>query len=188
MGSYRVHSLVMPGAYKINFETHEDSRGSFTEFFNGKAIFQSIPEGLRSPYPEMQFCQANISHSNKGVVRGLHIQRRNPQGKYLIALTGKIFDVAVDLRADSPTFRRAFWVELNHPNEAVYWPPGTAHGMAAMTDCSLLYLCTSPYDRESDGGIYYADPELAIPWPVNPEIVSDKDFGLPRLEDWLKKA
>ena len=135
----------------------------------------------------VEWPQDNISNSNKGVLRGLHIQKTNPQGKLVRCIRGKILDVCLDLRRDSPTFLKHTAVILDDPSKALYCPPGTAHGFFAIEESMIYYKCTSFYDKSSDGGIWAHDPELNIDWPAAHSIMSDKDMSLPKLEEFLKR-
>jgi dTDP-4-dehydrorhamnose 3,5-epimerase len=167
------------GAMTIEFKPHEDERGQFFETFNQRTF-----EAYGLPF---EFVQDNLSRSKKNVVRGLHMQRENPQGKMVICLSGAVQDVCVDLRPWSPSFKRVSSVVLDsRKNTAFYVPPGCAHGFAALTDDAMLYYkCTTAYDKQSDGGIFWNDPEISIPWMVESPIVSEKDSKLPMLKDYL---
>lgn len=133
---------------------------------------------------DLPFVQGNHSVSRAGVVRGLHYQLPPyAQGKLVRVVQGKIWDVAVDIRKGSPTFGQWLGVELSGENLQMFWiPPGFAHGFIALTDdAHLIYQCTGEYNKDSEGGIRWDDPELAIQWPdagVAP-VVSDKDVQLP---------
>jgi dTDP-4-dehydrorhamnose 3,5-epimerase len=158
----------------------EDSRGYFFEAYN-KAIFEA--EGL-----QYDFVQDNQSFSSYGVVRGLHYQQ-NPhaQCKLVRALEGRILDVAVDIRRNSPTYGRAFSVELTAANKKqLLIPAGFAHGFSVLSETAVvMYKCDALYNKESEGGIIYNDPALAIDWqlPDGAAIVSDKDLILPALKE-----
>ncbi len=141
--------------------------------------------GLPTEWP-----QDNISISSQFVVRGLHIQRRNPQGKLVHCIQGAILDMCLDLRRDSPTFLGTHMERLE-PGRSLYCPPGTAHGFLALEDRSIVYYkCSTLYDRETDGGVDFLDPDLDSHWPrtwnqMYSLIRSDKDKGLPSVREWL---
>lgn len=130
-----------------------------------------------------EFVQDNHSRSASGVLRGLHYQEPNAQGKLVRCTRGAIFDVAVDIRRGSPTFSRWFGLELSDANKRMLWiPPGFAHGFCALDDGSdLVYKCTQLYDRDSDHSILWNDPEIGIDWPTKEPVLSAKDASAPRL-------
>jgi dTDP-4-dehydrorhamnose 3,5-epimerase len=158
----------------------EDSRGYFFEAYN-KSIFEA--EGL-----QYNFVQDNQSFSSYGVVRGLHYQQ-NPhtQCKLVRALQGRILDVAVDIRKQSPTYGQVFSIELTADNKKqLLIPAGFAHGFSVLSETAVvMYKCDALYNKESEGGIIYNDPELAIDWqlPKGAAVVSDKDLILPSLKE-----
>jgi dTDP-4-dehydrorhamnose 3,5-epimerase len=117
------------------------------------------------------------------VLRGLHFQWPNPQGKLVYVLQGEVYDVAVDVRPDSPTFRRWVGHRLSAANRTQLWiPPGYAHGFCVVSDGALFaYKCTTPYDASSELVIRWDDPDLAIDWPVRAPLLSRKDEEAPRL-------
>lgn len=137
------------------------------------------------------FKQTNSSWSQFGVLRGLHLQKNNPQGKLVHCLKGTIYDVWIDLRPHSPTFKSWGAMQIQAEiGESVYLPPGLAHGFFVMSKFALVvYQCTTHYDKESDGGVYWRDPEINIEWPFSPgltPILSDKDRKLPPVSEYLK--
>lgn len=137
-----------------------------------------------------QFVQVNLSVSHRGVTRGLHFQVKPvEQGKFVTCLQGAIFDVAVDLRPDSPTFGKWESVELSGENKlALYVSEGFAHGFQALEDNTrVLYECTALYSQKHEDGIVYNDPDLSIPWPVPAPALSPKDSKLPTFEQWKRK-
>jgi dTDP-4-dehydrorhamnose 3,5-epimerase len=170
----------LPGVVLIEPEVLRDERGFFFESFHGKRFAQhGLPE---------RFVQDNHSRSVRGTVRGLHAQWRRPQGKLVRALRGAIWDVAVDIRPDSPTFRRWVAFELSSENfRELYVPPGYAHGFCVLTDVAEVeYKVTDYWDPEGELRIRWNDPELAIPWPVSATpILSAKDQDAPLLRDAL---
>ena len=157
-----------------------DSRGYFFESYNKRTFAKS---GI-----ELDFVQDNQSSSQYGVIRGLHYQL-NPyaQSKLIRALVGTILDVAVDIRKGSPTFGKSFSVELSAENKKqLFLPAGFAHGFSVLSQqAEVLYKCDAFYNRESEGGILYNDPQLNIDWkiPAGKEIVSEKDNKLPPFAD-----
>lgn len=123
------------------------------------------------------FAQDNQSRSTRGVIRGLHYQLHEPQGKLVRCVRGAIFDVAVDIRRGSPTFGKWTGVELSEDNRLALWiPPKFAHGFSVLSDeADVLYKCTTLWHRDSDRTIVWNDPDLAIDWRVSEPFVSDKD-------------
>jgi dTDP-4-dehydrorhamnose 3,5-epimerase len=158
----------------------EDSRGYFFESYNEKVF---AADGVT-----MHWVQDNQSSSSYGVIRGLHYQL-NPyaQVKLVRVLFGKILDVVVDIRKKSPTYGKHFAIELTAENKKqLFIPAGFAHGFSVLSEkAEVLYKCNSFYNKESEAGIIYNDPALAIDWQIEPgkEIVSEKDIALPRLAD-----
>lgn len=155
-----------------------DDRGWFMESFNQKAFEQALSErGLDIP----QFVQDNHSMSQKGVLRGLHFQKAPyAQGKLVRVVQGSVWDVAVDIRENSPTFGQWAGVELSSKNHKQFWiPEGFAHGFVALEDnTQFLYKATNFYNKESEDAIIWNDPTIAIEWPISDVedvLVSDKD-------------
>lgn len=147
-----------------------DSRGFFLESYNERAFAAA---GLPT-----YFAQDNHSGSKKGVLRGLHYQLEQPQGKLVRALVGEVFDVAVDLRSDSPTFGKWFGVVLSAENRRMLWiPPGFAHGFQVLTDfAEFAYKATDFYLPAQERTLLWNDPTLSIAWPLTEEpTLSDKD-------------
>ena len=158
-----------------------DYRGWFSKPFE-KSIFAAHGIEL-SPWEELRSC------SRKGVLRGLHLQRRHSQDKLVQVLHGAVYDVAVDLREGSKTFGKWEGFYLTAENrQLLYIPKGFAHGFLALEDDTLFsYLCGDRYDPESDGGIRWDDPKLAVSWPldrVEQTILSEKDAALPTLAEY----
>lgn len=163
------------GPVLIQPRIFEDERGYFFESYNESAF---ITAGINA-----RFVQDNQSCSHKNVLRGLHFQ--NPpfaQGKLVRVVRGRVLDVAVDIRKDSPTFGEHLIVELSGENQSMFWiPEGFAHGFISLEDDTLfLYKCTQVYNKASEGGILWNDPDLKINWSVNAPIVSSKDQELPQ--------
>jgi len=158
----------------------EDSRGYFFESYNEK-VFQQAGIDIR-------FVQDNQSSSSYGVIRGLHYQLLpHAQTKLVRVLFGTILDVAVDIRVGSPTYGQAYTVELSAENKKqLLIPHGFAHGFSVLSEkAEVLYKCDSFYSKESEAGIIYNDPALAIDWkvPLDKAIISEKDTILPTLAD-----
>jgi dTDP-4-dehydrorhamnose 3,5-epimerase len=165
----RVIETELPGVVVIEPEVHKDERGFFLETFHGERY-------RRHGLPEV-FVQDNHSRSVRGTLRGLHAQLRRPQGKLVRVVAGEVWDVAVDIRVGSPTFRRWVAVVLSAGNfRELYVPPGFAHGFCVLSEVAEVeYKCTDYYDPESELRLAWNDPELAIPWPVRDPILSAKD-------------
>lgn len=156
-----------------------DDRGFFLETFQAERYASVIGDGLT-------FVQDNHSRSCKGVLRGLHFQKTKPQGKLVRVVTGEVFDVAVDIRKDSPTFGQWEGVLLTGDNKKQFWvPPGFAHGFVVLSDTAdFEYKCTDYYDPSDEGAICWNDPDLAIDWPIDFEpSLSAKDLEAGLLKD-----
>ena len=154
----------------LETRVHADPRGYFMETFSERAFAAA---GLPT-----RFAQDNFSRSTRGILRGLHFQNPNPQGKLVRCTLGRVWDVAVDIRPDSPTFGRHHGVELSDENHlAMYVPEGFAHGFYVLSDVAhFVYKCTSAYSPADDAGVLWNDPALAIAWPlVGDPVLSDKD-------------
>lgn len=166
------------GAYYLNREVFEDNRGNFSELQRPGII------------PGVEFVQTNQSYSDHGVLRGLHIQRNNPQGKLVTCLFGVIRDFAIDLRPESKTFLATISLKLDWKDGGmIYLPPGCAHGFMVLSRGSVVhYSCTTEYDADSDGGISWKSPELAHIMGELYPIVSTKDQRLPLLSEYLKES
>ena len=184
MGKFLFQPTSISGLMSIMPFVAPDNRGYLSKPFE-KAIFAA--HGIEfSPWEELRSC------SKKGVLRGLHLQRRHSQDKLVQVLHGAVYDVAVDLREGSETFGKWEGFYLSAENRQVlYIPKGFAHGFLALEDDTLFsYLCGNRYDPESDGGILWNDPQLAIEWPVarvEKVILSEKDRSLPLLTDYLEE-
>ncbi len=165
----KCYSTVLPEVKIIEPAVYEDSRGFFLETWNSA---QYVQAGITA-----NFVQDNLSLSAKGVLRGLHYQQPNPQGKLVYVLQGEVFDVAVDIRYGSPTFGQWVGVLLSALNRRqLYIPEGFAHGFCAVSDTVLFaYKCTAFYSPASEKGVCWNDPGLNITWPVFEPILSDKD-------------
>ncbi len=173
---FQFQKLEIPGLVLVEAQQFGDERGFFMEVYKrSEFAAHGIPE---------TFVQANLSFSARGVLRGLHYQKRpQAQGKLVMALTGQIYDVAVDIRRGSPTYGRWLSLELSADNgRMLYVPAGLAHGFCVLSEqAHVLYQVTDEYARELDRGIAWNDPEIGIRWPIDEPILSVKDAGLPPL-------
>ena len=167
----KVVQTAIPGPMIIEPRVFGDARGFFMETWNAAAFAQA---GLN-----VTFVQDNHSRSQKGVLRGLHFQNPGAQGKLVRVTRGAVFDVAVDLRASSPTFGQWVGVELSADNNRMFWvPEGFAHGFLTLEDdTDFLYKCTAPYAPQSEHTLAWNDPAVGVAWPVAglDPIISDKD-------------
>ncbi len=172
MGKITVETCEIEGLKIITPTVFGDSRGYFMETYNYNDFAEA---GITE-----KFVQDNQSASKKGVLRGLHFQINYPQDKLVRVVSGEVFDVAVDVRKDSDTFGKWFGVVLSAENKKQFFiPKGFAHGFLVLSDyAEFCYKCTDFYHPNDEGGIYYADNEIGIDWPI-PEgmelIMSDKD-------------
>ena len=159
MGQIKVTKAPIDGLYIIEPTVHGDSRGYFMETYNQKDMEEA---GLN-----MTFVQDNESMSRKGVLRGLHYQKQYPQGKLVRVIEGEVFDVAVDLRKDSPTFGQWYGAVLSDENKKQFYiSPGFAHGFLVLSDVArFCYKCTDFYHPGDEGGLAWNDPEIGIKWP-----------------------
>lgn len=173
----KVIATKLPGCVVIEPRVFGDERGFFYESFNRDRLAE---HGL-----EPNFVQGNVSSSTQGVLRGLHYQWPNPQGKYVSVVEGEVWDVAVDIRRGSPTFGEWTAVVLSADNKRHFWvPEGFAHGFAVLSERAVFsYLCTATYDAQADAAVRWDDPALAIDWPVQTPSLSDKDARAPLLAD-----
>ena len=177
----------IPGVFVIIPQVFGDSRGYFTETFKA-------PDFAAHGIPTT-FVQDNESSSSKGVLRGLHFQREHTQGKLVRVTTGRVYDVAVDVRPGSETFGQYVGVTLDSEKKQMFFiPAGFAHGFLVLSDVAVFtYKCTDVYDPTSEGGIPWNDPDLAIEWPVLdiPYKTSEKDGKHPGFKEqsfeWAEK-
>ncbi len=167
------------GVIIIEPDKFEDHRGHFLE------VYQY--ERYREAGIEATFLQDNLSFSRKGVLRGLHYQYPHQQAKLVFVAEGEIFDVAVDIRRNSPTFGKWTSVILSGKSmRQIFIPEGFAHGFCVLSDtATVIYKCSAYYAPGSEGGVLWSDPDLGIEWPIDAPILSEKDAGLPRLKDIL---
>ncbi len=155
----KVRNTPLKDVKLIEHDVFEDARGFFLETWSSSA-FDEIGLGL-------EFVQDNYSRSARGVLRGMHYQVRNTQGKLVRCVRGSVFDVAIDLRRSSPTFGGWFGVELTEANKLSMWiPPGFAHGFLTLSDrADFFYKCTQPYDPESERTLCWDDESVGVRWP-----------------------
>lgn len=167
----KIQATNLPGVLLITPTIYRDARGAFWETWNQRAMAEA---GLPS-----EWAQDNFSLSRKNVLRGIHYQIAQPQGKLVRVTHGAALDVAVDLRRSSPTFAQHVAVELTGDNGAMLWiPAGFGHAFLALSEVvGFAYKVTDYYSSAGERTVLWNDPEIAIPWPVPPEdiIVSDKD-------------
>ena len=168
------------GLYVIEPQVFPDARGYFFESYNEQVFHDA---GL-----DMKFVQDNQSKSVRGVLRGCHFQKTHPQGKLVRVISGRVFDVAVDMRKSSPTLGRWFGIELTGENNRMFYiPEGFAHGFLVLSDEAVFtYKCTDFYAPGDEGGMKWDDPEVGIQWPVTDDmnvLLSDKDNVLPSFAD-----
>ena len=169
----------LKGLLVIKPKVFEDERGYFFESYNYQLFKQA---GL-----DFNFVQANQSLSQTGVLRGLHFQNNpNAQGKLVRVISGSVFDVAVDIRKKSPTYGQWFGLELTEQNKwMMYIPEGFAHGFATLQDFTVFsYKCTNFYNKASEDCIFWNDSDLAINWPIENPILSDKDLLGKHMKDF----
>jgi len=179
MGKLNFKETEIEGVYIIEPTVFGDNRGYFMETYNYKEFKEA---GLG-----MVFVQDNQSKSKKGVLRGLHFQKRYPQGKLVRVISGEVFDVAVDIRKGSKTYGKWVGVILSEDNKRQFYiPEGFAHGFLVLSDeAEFTYKCTEFYHPEDEGGIAWNDPDIGVEWPLSgiDEItLSDKDKRLDRID------
>ncbi len=176
--SFTFKKLNLSDVMLVEAKSFPDDRGYFKEIFKESSFIENEIN--------TRFVQDNFSHSIKGVLRGLHFQK-NPkaQAKLVTVFRGEIFDVVVDVRKDSPTYRK--WVseilsEQNH--KLLFIPEGFAHGYCVLSDeADIFYKVNQEYSPEHDSGFIWNDPEVAIKWPMDNPLISDKDLKLPFLKN-----
>ena len=176
----KVTRTKLPGVLLIEPDVFGDDRGWFCETWSQLRYAEiGVPE---------PFVQDNVSMSAKGILRGLHLQHPWGQGKLVQVVYGSVYDVAVDVRVDSPTFGQ--WIDATlsaEEHRQVWIPPGFAHGFCVTSETAVFsYKCTEAYHRETEIGVAWDDPDLAIPWPVQNPTLSAKDSAYPRLAQIAK--
>jgi dTDP-4-dehydrorhamnose 3,5-epimerase len=167
----------LPGVLILEPKVFPDDRGYFLETWNSKRYEQA---GIPGP-----FVQDNISFSKKGILRGLHFQYPQSQGKLIQVLSGEVMDVVVDISIDSPTYGQWHGEILSESNHRqMYIPPGFAHGYCVTSETAIFsYKCTDFYNPSTEHGIIWNDPDIGIEWPIARPVLSDKDRAYPRLKD-----
>lgn len=173
-----VEKTPIEGVLLVKPKVFGDKRGFFVETWQKKRYEEA---GINLP-----FVQDNHSMSTKGILRGLHFQKKHPQGKLVMVSQGEVFDVAVDLRKDSPSFGQWFGALLTAENQHQLWvPPGMAHGFVVLSETAHFhYKCTDYYHPEDEGSIRWNDPDVDVKWPISFEpVVSEKDAKAPFFAD-----
>lgn len=181
----KIESTSIDGVIAVTPEIYQDHRGSFFESFNQEKFSQLVCK-------EVSFIQDNQSVSAQGVIRGLHYQIQQSQGKLVRVISGRIFDVVVDLRSWSPTFGQSYSKVLTQVDRSQLWiPPGCAHGFMALSDrATVAYKTTDYYAPQHERTILWDDPDIGVSWPSLevPPILSEKDLsGLPFTQAELPK-
>jgi dTDP-4-dehydrorhamnose 3,5-epimerase len=177
----KIEQTPLPGVVVIEPQVFGDARGFFMETWQAERYGDAGLPG---------FVQDNLSFSARGVLRGLHYQEPEAQGKLVYVLQGEVFDVAVDIRVGSPTFGAWHGVTLSSDNKRQFYvPPGFAHGFVVTSETALFaYKCSAPYRPQFDHGIRWDDPAIGIAWPVTEPTLSGKDSAAPALADVPREA
>tara|TARA_B100000029_G_scaffold511360_1_gene605216 strand:+ start:534 stop:1085 length:552 start_codon:yes stop_codon:yes gene_type:complete len=172
-----VKTTKIPGVLLIRPDIYSDRRGFFTETFSNKIYNEA---GI-----DYEFVQDNLSHSRKNVIRGLHYQIKKPQGKLVRVTRGRVFDVALDIRLNSPTFGKHFSTIIDDVDFCqLFLPPGIAHGFCVLSNSAdFQYKCTDYYLEGDEGGVLWNDSDLKINWPTENPIISDQDQIFKKLLD-----
>ncbi len=168
---------AFPDVFLIELDVFKDTRGFFMETYNQMKYAEA---GI-----DQVFVQDNYSHSRHGILRGLHYQLKNAQGKLVFVITGEIFDIVVDIRIGSPRFGQWFGTHLSANNRRqIFVPEGYAHGFIVLSESvDVIYKCTDFYTPGDEYGIFWADPSIGIDWPIKNPILSDKDSKNPKLKE-----
>lgn len=177
----KVEKTNLDGVLIVTLDMHGDERGFFVERFNEKTFKD---HGLPT-----NFVQDNHSRSSPGVLRGLHCQHTPAQGKLVGVIRGKIWDVAVDIRPESPTLGQHFAIELSDMNGKLLWvPAGFAHGFCVLGNeiTDVFYKTTALFTPGGESGIAWNDPDFAINWPIKDAVVSVRDQNLQSFKEYLK--
>ena len=177
----KVTRTALDGVLIIEPIVHGDPRGFFLESFN--VARYASQAGIAG-----SFVQDNHSRSGRNVLRGLHLQVEQPQGKLVNVSRGEIWDVVVDIDPQSPTFKQHVSVRLSDDNhKQIYAPPGYAHGFCVLSEVAdVQYKCTDYYRADDEAGIAWNDTQLAIPWPIDAPVLSGRDSGNAALETFLR--
>jgi len=173
----KIIKTALPGCVVIEPLVHGDARGFFYESFHAGKFAAA---GL-----DLDFVQCNVSRSAHGVLRGLHYQWPQPQGKLVNVLEGEVYDVAVDIRVGSPSFGQWVAAILSADNKRHFWiPEGFAHGFVVLSaQATFSYQCTALYDRDADAAIRWNDARIGVDWPLAQPLLSDKDQRAPLLAE-----
>jgi dTDP-4-dehydrorhamnose 3,5-epimerase len=173
----KITKTKLPEVLIIEPDVFGDERGWFLETFSQSRYEQEATK--------VSFVQDNVSYSGKNVLRGLHFQNPQGQGKLVQVLSGEVFDAAVDIRVGSPTFGKWTGVRLSAGNHRqMYIPADFAHGFCVLSDSAIFsYKCTDYYNSSVELGIIWNDPDIGIGWPIDGPILSKKDSALPQLKD-----
>lgn len=175
----KIVDLEIAGLKLIELPIYKDDRGFFNERYVRKRFENS---GIKN-----DFVQDNHSRSKPGVIRGLHYQKNPSQAKLVYCITGKVLDVAVDIRSNSPTFGKYFSIELTDANGLMlYIPGGFAHGFCALEESDVYYKVDGEYNPQGEGGIIFNDKDLNIDWKTNNPLVSKKDLKLMSFSEYCK--
>lgn len=176
----KVTESKLQGVKIIEPQVFGDVRGYFMESWQQDRYKEA---GIKET-----FIQSNVSKSSRGVLRGLHFQNPNPQGKLVYVLSGEVYDVAVDIRVGSPTFGQYEGIILSEDNhKQFYVPEGFAHGFCVLSEtATFAYMCTNYYDPSAEASLLWNDDDLAIDWPIDSPSLSDKDSKALRLKDFDK--
>ena len=168
---------ALPDVFLIEPDVFKDDRGFFMETYHQRKYAEG---GIGQV-----FIQDNYSHSRYGILRGLHYQLKNAQGKLILVITGEIFDIVVDIRLGSPKFGQWLGTHLSAENRRqIFVPEGFAHGFIVLSDSvDVIYKCTDFYNPGDEYGIFWADPTIGIDWPIRNPILSDKDSKNPKLSE-----
>ena len=173
----KIIETSLPGVLILEPKLHGDSRGFFLESYREDTLKEL---GINE-----RFIQDNHSRSTRGVLRGLHYQLTQPQGKLVRVASGAVFDVAVDVRHDSPTFGQWYGATLDEGSmRMMFIPPGFAHGFVVLSNTAdFIYKCTDYYHPQSEQGILWNDPAIGIEWPIEDVQLSERDINNPLLKD-----
>ena len=174
-----IHKLNIPDVFIVKSDKFEDHRGWFQESYH---LNKFLKHGI-----DITFVQDNLVYSKENVLRGLHFQKKDSQGKLVSCIKGKIFDVAVDLRKESNTYKN--WVGYflsEEDNKFIYIPKGFAHGYSVESSEALVhYKCTKTYNSDNEIGIIWNDPDIKIDWPKDNYILSDRDLNNIQLKELI---
>jgi dTDP-4-dehydrorhamnose 3,5-epimerase len=177
----RISETSLEGVRLVELDPFTDERGRFAELWNTGRY--------RAAGLDVEFVQTNVSVSGRGVLRGMHFQQPNPQGKLITVLAGTVFDAVIDVRPQSHAFGRWYGRELSAEDWTQLWvPPGFAHGFLVLSAEAIVhYSCSSLYDAAADRSLAWDDPDVGIAWPRQPTRLSAKDRAAPRLTTYARR-